>query len=270
MILQLVVISLFMCSCPGYADTNSFRGSLCSAPLGAENSSWTVNLNSVFSSLEANVNLNKGFYRAEAGESSDKIYGLIQCRGDVSQSGCQECTRESLALATKNCDGSKSVVIWQEWCYFRYSNASFYGVWEKSGSATSNDTSLDDPDVAAKGMAMMTGLAAAAPNETLMFDKSEMDDGKGGKRYGLAQCSRDLGKLACRDCLGYFLKGFSTTVANKRRWQIYGIGCFMLYDDSHLYFNTSTISVQSPAPTDSSISPQSPTTAPGKFVFNVF
>ncbi|KAI3456397.1 hypothetical protein Pfo_013060 [Paulownia fortunei] len=254
-IFQLAISFFLLSGCPCYADTISFRGSLCPTPPGAENSSWTANLNSVFSSLEANVNLSNGYYKAEGGESSDKAYGLIQCRGDISPSDCGECTRESFRLATKNCGGSKSGIIWQTWCFLRYSNASFYGVWERSGFATSNVTTLDDPRVAAKGLAMMAGLAVAAPDETLMFAKSETDDGMGGKRHGVAQCSRDLGKSDCGDCLDYLLKGFGTTIAKKREWEIYGVGCFMLYGDTQFYLNTSSTSAQSPPAADGVVRP---------------
>ncbi|KAL8038037.1 hypothetical protein ABFX02_11G077300 [Erythranthe guttata] len=69
-----------------------------------------------------------------------------------------------------------------------------------------------------------------------MFAKAEMEDGMGGKRYGLAQCTRDLVKSDCRDCLEHLLKeygsiGTGATVVEKRSWGMFVEGCFMLYDD---------------------------------------
>ncbi|KAL8038042.1 hypothetical protein ABFX02_11G077800 [Erythranthe guttata] len=57
-----------------------------------------------------------------------------------------------------------------------------------------------------------------------------------GKRYGLAQCTRDLVKSDCRDCLEFLLRAYGSigtgaTVVEKRSWGIFAEGCFMLYDD---------------------------------------
>lgn len=239
-IFQVVLISFFIAPrSPCYADTNEFRGSACSRPSAAAQSpSWTSNLNATFTSLEQNVIPNNGYYKAEVGASGfDKVYGLIQCRGDVSASDCRNCTRESFRPGPENCGGSRSVTIWQKWCFLRYSNESFYGQWQRNRNAIiSNDSIPDDPSVATKGLTMMTGLAKAASEEKLMFATSEIDDGNGGKRYGLAQCSRDLGKSDCESCLAYLLNGTDTTVG-RRSWDIYGVGCFMLYDHSQFYFN---------------------------------
>ncbi|KAL7130207.1 hypothetical protein ABFS83_13G118500 [Erythranthe nasuta] len=236
---------LFLCRhC--YADTNLHGGSMCWPSSEAKSSSaWTENVNSLFGKLEANVILNNGYYRAEAGEKGpDRVYGLIQCRGDISKSNCTNCTRESFILSANSstCDGTgnKGVLIWQSWCLLRYSNASFYGTWEKSSLTVyrSNSSSLGEPAAAAKGRTMLLGLAAAAPGESLMFATGEVDDGLGGKRYGLGQCTRDLGKSECRDCLEWLVKAFGTTVSDDRSCQINGVGCFMLYDNTRFYFNT--------------------------------
>ncbi|CAI9756575.1 unnamed protein product [Fraxinus pennsylvanica] len=88
--------------CLFYADYSN-RGSICTAK--TDNSTWTkavqINLNNVFNALELNVNLHNGFYTAMAGERSDRIYGLIQCRGDVSTSNFANCTRESFKVTSK-------------------------------------------------------------------------------------------------------------------------------------------------------------------------
>ncbi|KAL7130208.1 hypothetical protein ABFS83_13G118600 [Erythranthe nasuta] len=242
MINFLPIFMLFLCRhC--YADINQPGGYMCSPSSEAKSSSaWTENVNSLFSKLEANVILNNGYYRAEAGEKGpDRVYGLIQCRGDISKSNCTNCTRQSFILSANSsaCGaGNKGVLVWQRWCLLRYSNASFYGTWEKSRLTVfrSNSSSLGDPAAAAKGTTMMLGVAAAAPGESLMFATGEVDDGLGGKRFGLGQCTRDLGKSDCRDCLENLVKGFGT-VSDDRSCEINGLGCFMLYDDTRFYFN---------------------------------
>ncbi|KAL8038039.1 hypothetical protein ABFX02_11G077600 [Erythranthe guttata] len=210
----------------------------------AKSSTWTANLNNLFSALETNVTLNNGYCKAEAGEKGpDKVYGLIQCRGDISMSNCADCTRNSFN-SNSSCrdDGgrrrNRRVMVYQRWCLMRYSNESFFGVWEKSIHIVTSNRSFSEeqPAVAAKGRMMMMGLVAVAPGEGLMFAKAEMEDGMGGKRYGLAQCTRDLVKSDCRDCLEFLLRAYGSigtgaTVVEKRSWGIFAEGCFMLYDD---------------------------------------
>ncbi|XP_051125341.1 cysteine-rich repeat secretory protein 55-like [Andrographis paniculata] len=238
--LLIIIIFFFfflMASCS--ADTNSFQGCVCgTSPMNAR-SRWAANLNAVFNSLAANVSAG-GYYRAEAGRGSDRAFGLIQCRGDVSPTDCVECTRHSFALAAKFCGGSKTAVVWQRWCLLRYSNATFYGQWEGSGAAILpvNSTGLGDPAAADAGMNMVFQLAGDAPNAKSMFARSP-DVGRSWKGYGLAQCTRDLARSDCGDCLNHFLKTFQSEVRNKTSWEIYGQGCFIQFDDHQFYFNSS-------------------------------
>ncbi|KAL2495282.1 Cysteine-rich repeat secretory protein 55 [Forsythia ovata] len=242
---QLILIAffLFLC-CSSYADdySDGDRGSMCTP--GMDNSTWSnavqINLNNVVNTLEQNVNFHSGFYTTTAGEKSDKIYGLIQCRGDVSALNCANCTREAFKLASDRCYKSKSAIIWQKWCYLRYSNQSFFGVWEKSAMAVSNDTDVDEPFVASKGLAMMGTLVSTTPKEPLMFAVSELDVERSGKRYGMAQCTRDLSRSDCGQCLDYVLASFGMTVGHKKGWEAYGVGCSMWYNNYRFYSNFST------------------------------
>ncbi|EYU37367.1 hypothetical protein MIMGU_mgv1a022362mg, partial [Erythranthe guttata] len=208
------------------ADDNFLWGSSCSHPSEAKSSTWTTNLNNLFSALETNVTLNNGYCKAEAGENGpDKVNSF-----NTNSSSCDD--------GGGGRRRNRRVMVYQRWCVMRYSNESFFGVWEKSiHIVTSNRSfSKEQPAVAAKGRMMMMGLAAAAPGEGLMFAKAEMEDAMGGKRYGLAQCTRDLVKSDCRDCLEHLLKeygsiGTGATVVEKRSWGMFVEGCFMLYDD---------------------------------------
>ncbi|GKV42330.1 hypothetical protein SLEP1_g49741 [Rubroshorea leprosula] len=71
---------------------------------------------------------NSGFYKTTAGEKSDKIYGLVQCRGDVSAANCANCTSKSIAVALQDFPVSKTVKVWFTSCYLRYSDQPFFSV----------------------------------------------------------------------------------------------------------------------------------------------
>ncbi|EYU27841.1 hypothetical protein ABFS82_13G119700 [Erythranthe guttata] len=268
--LIMILLPFFLCRhC--YADTNEHVGYSCYVDSSKANksSTWTENRNSMFRKLEENVILNNGYYIAEAGEKGpDRAYGLIQCRGDVSKSNCTNCTRRSFILNVNDPSCGKGVLTWQTWCLLRYSNVSFFGTWEKNSLTVSqsNRASLVEQSVAAaKGKMLMMGLAEAAPGDSLMFAKGEIDDGLGGKRYGTAQCTRDLGKSACRDCLEWLVEGFARNVSDDRSRTINGVGCFMIYDNTSFYFNlTAEEGLGKPAPPKSNPAAPPKSNAPNR------
>nr|TKR99014.1 hypothetical protein D5086_0000194030 [Populus alba] len=73
-----------------------------------------------------------------------------------------------------------------------------------------------------------------------MFYTAVLDVGQSGKRYGMAQCTRDLSKSDCGKCLDFQLATYLNIVGNKRNWDIHGSSCSMWYYDYQFYFNYST------------------------------
>lgn len=208
----------------------------------ASENPFQANLGSLLNQLAVSGSDHNGFYTATSGKKSDKIYGLVQCRADVSASNCDNCTKQSIAAAFQYCPKSKRVKVWFTWCYLRYSDQSFFSIWDQSSAAMFNDTNFEDPSVVSQGLNFMNGVAAAAANRKQMFQVGVLDAGQSGKRYGMAQCTRDINQADCRKCLDSQLTTFRTSVGNKRGWEIYGSGCSMWYHDYQFYFNISTIS----------------------------
>ncbi|CAI9292626.1 unnamed protein product [Lactuca saligna] len=64
-----------------------------------------------------------------------------------------------------------------------------------------------------------------------MFDTDVIDVGNDGKRYGLGQCSRDLNKLDCENCLEELLMTYRRYVMNRTGWEMLGVSCGLWYDD---------------------------------------
>ncbi|PSS10338.1 Cysteine-rich repeat secretory protein [Actinidia chinensis var. chinensis] len=240
--LILALSTLVLSFIPCYADTNVSPGYMCSPE--ADNSttvsdSFKTNLNNLLDSLAANV-LQSGFYKAAVGKNSNKIYGLIQCRGDVSPTNCANCTNESIKVALHNCTNSKSAAIWFSWCFMRYSSEKFFGTWEGGSVGIYNQTDFDDSTAVLKGIGFMTTLASVTPNQLLLFQTSVLDVGQSGQRFGMAQCGRDLRRSDCGKCLDGQLVSFGASIENLRGWEIYGLGCSMWYRDFQFYSNIST------------------------------
>ncbi|XP_022005061.1 cysteine-rich repeat secretory protein 38-like [Helianthus annuus] len=76
---------------------------------------------------------------------------------------------------------------------------------------------------------MMEELASTVPDHPLMYQAAEIDVGVNGKRYGLAQCGRDLSKVSCQNCLEDRLATCISYVQNRTGWEIVGFGCSMWY-----------------------------------------
>ncbi|KAK7246653.1 hypothetical protein RIF29_41523 [Crotalaria pallida] len=224
-------------------DTNVQTCFQCSQPDYSVNEGTTFqnNLKTLLDSLASNVVDNHGFYQTIVGKKGNKVYGSILCRGDISSYDCSNCTLGAIRDALNDCPNSKDVSIWFRWCFLSYSNESFFGVMETTAFAITNDTDFDDPSVVPEGFPFVTGLAAAAPDEPFLFKTAVLNVNQSGKRYGMAQCTRDISGMDCRSCLDAQLVNFRTVVGNKRRWEVYGSNCFMWYNDYQFYFSASSL-----------------------------
>ncbi|KAL4367656.1 hypothetical protein GQ457_05G030080 [Hibiscus cannabinus] len=222
------------------ADTNLNSGLQCSdADNSTSESSFRVNLDNLLGLLTEKGPSSNGFFKTTVGRKSGKIYGLMQCRGDVSAENCANCTRESVAVALRDCLKSKEVQVWFTWCFLRYSNEHFFGVWDQSSAAIVNETNFDNASVISRGIVFMSEVAITAPKQPLMFHAAVLDAGQFGKRYGMAQCTRDISRTDCSRCLDTQLMTFRTTIGNKRGWEVYGSSCSMWYHDYQFYSNIS-------------------------------
>ncbi|XP_010092686.2 cysteine-rich repeat secretory protein 55 [Morus notabilis] len=206
----------------------------------AADTTFQTSLGSLLDSLLANGPLEKGFYKTKVGKKSNRVYGIVQCRGDISAHACAKCTKNSTIAALDQCPKSKEVLVWFRWCFLRYSDHDFFGVMDKTSFALSNDTDFDDSSVVSKGLDFMSGLTLTAQKQSLVFQIGVLDVGTSGKRYGMVQCNRDISRTDCGKCLQAQLSDFRTTIGNKRGWEVYGSSCFMWYHDYEFYFNIST------------------------------
>jgi len=241
---MLCVISFFVLVFPngffGLADdTNIAIGSSC-----READNTTVNediLQTLLNSLASNVVDHHGFYQTIAGENSSRIYGSILCRGDISANNCSFCALNSTRVASNVFPKCRDVTVLFRWCFLRYSNKSFFGDMQGITYAFRNDTvDIDDPSVVSQGLPFMSGVAAAASEKSLMFHTEVLNFNHSEKRYGMAQCTRDISRKDCKRCLDSQLINYRT-IRNNRRWEIYGSNCFMWYDDYQFYSNVSTL-----------------------------
>ncbi|CAN1165890.1 Cysteine-rich repeat secretory protein 55 [Linum perenne] len=216
----------------------------CSGPKNTTlDSEYQAHFDTLMTSLTEHAPLHNGFYQNDVGKHDKRIYGLAQCRGDISATNCKSCIRKATSTSVDiGCVASNDVMIWLRWCFLRYSNRSFFGKWDGTGIAEAKETTpFEDPEVVSRGVELMNGLSVTTPRRSSMFETRMIDLGpRSGKRYGMAQCTGDMDLEGCMECLAMQLATFRTTIGNKRGWEIYGSSCSLWYHDYHFYFNSTS------------------------------
>ncbi|CAK9142622.1 unnamed protein product [Ilex paraguariensis] len=88
--------------------------------------------------------------------TSDDIYGLFLCRGDVDPRNCQTCVTKAREEIIGQCLSNKAAIISYDMCMLRYCDINFFGrketlprvfMWNINGNST-----LGSPDPENSGM----------------------------------------------------------------------------------------------------------------------
>ncbi|ESW12016.1 hypothetical protein PHAVU_008G077600 [Phaseolus vulgaris] len=176
----------------------------------SDNSPYQTNLRTLFSSLssKAKANGDEVYVDTILGtNSSDTVYGLFMCRGDLLPDACKDCVanaNQTLSSDT-NCSLSKSGLIWYAECMVRYSNLSFfstvdttpgYYVWNVANISSNSsifNSLLDNT---------MKETADEAAISSKRYSAKQANLSENQTLYCLTQCTQDLSLQQCSDCLG--------------------------------------------------------------------
>ncbi|XP_048623771.1 putative cysteine-rich receptor-like protein kinase 39 [Brassica napus] len=107
---------------------------VCEGSLFSDNSTYSDNLNSLFSSLASNVVANDGFYNTSIGEGTNKVYGLALCGRGYEKQACVNCVEQGIQDLEDICPNRIKSFKWttrdsdNASCLVRYAN---YSVFEK-------------------------------------------------------------------------------------------------------------------------------------------
>nr|POE83453.1 cysteine-rich repeat secretory protein 55 [Quercus suber] len=134
------------------------------------------------------------------GKNQYRVFGLAQCRRDVSRTDCSSCIQDAAKQIRQRCPNQANARIWYDFCFLRYNIKSFIGEIDTSyGILYGNVENVTDPDTFNKELGTLIGQIRAQAVET----KNE-GLGKGETKlstfvtlYALVQCTRDLSLLDC-------------------------------------------------------------------------
>ncbi|KAG6630908.1 hypothetical protein I3843_13G045000 [Carya illinoinensis] len=225
-----VLLLLALCICN--AESTDPSGEFCNRNTNtSRNSQMSANIDRLLSELVSKTASN-GFIATSFGKGKDTVFGLAQCRGDVSSTDCSSCIQDAANQIRKRCPNQADARLWYEYFFLRYNNKSFNGEVDTSFSIVYfNVNNVTDPENFNKELgALMDEIRARAiepKNEGL---------GKGVTKlspfvtlYALVQCTRDLSQIDCAQCLAIAVANFETFCENRK-------GCRVLYSSCHVRY----------------------------------
>ncbi|KAF3451641.1 hypothetical protein FNV43_RR07736 [Rhamnella rubrinervis] len=223
------------------------------------NSTYQANLNRLLSSLPSNTDNNYGFYNSSYGQNSDQVYAVGLCRGDIRPDAYRSCLNYSTNSITKRCSNQKDAIEWYDECMLRYSHRSIFGIMEtspyiylvSSNNITSNVDGFNEElmNLFYKLRKYAAGNALFAPNFQTI--------------YALVQCTPDLSKIECENCLGDAFSAISQCCIGKRGGQAIYPSCKIRYELNQFYGSTED-DIGVPPPSSPPNSTTTPTSSKGK------
>nr|XP_048336880.1 cysteine-rich repeat secretory protein 38-like [Ziziphus jujuba var. spinosa] len=146
-----------------------------------------------------------GFYNSSLGENSNKVNGIALCRGDIEMNIRHKCINESSRRLLENCPNRMEPIIWEELCMVRYSNTPIFSVMkdEPIVKAPSTNKAWDPNKFMLVLKPMLDGLTSKASSGDSQRKFSTENGTVPGYEtiYALTQCTPDISKQGCRDCL---------------------------------------------------------------------
>lgn len=165
-----------------------------------QGSKFEKNLNTVLNTLVKDT-YQTGFNTSEYGESPDRIYGLLQCRGDATNDQCYNCSQRARSTIQESCVSAVGGRIWLDVCFLRYENYSFFGNLDTDGFYTYITTNVSNPEVFNAALNRLFNNLLAEAESGSGYASGKTVDSLFRKIYALVQCWKDISTDDCNTCL---------------------------------------------------------------------
>ena len=226
---------------------------VCANNTFSPNSIYQSNLNSLLSSISSNATQNLEFYNTTSGQNtSEPVYGLYDCRGDVTIQVCRTCVVAAVKEMKNKCSREKIAVIYYDECLLRYSNRSFFStVDEKPRLGLLNTQNVTDQDTFNKLLnKTMIELARETTLNVSIGDKKfgtkQVNMSAFQTLYNLVQCTPDLNSTACNSCLLAAINLLPWCCSGKQGGRIVFPSCNIRYELYPFYRMVATAPTPSP------------------------
>ncbi|KAK9282561.1 hypothetical protein L1049_005482 [Liquidambar formosana] len=190
-----------------------------------QDSAYSQTLTTLFDSL-VSQSANTSFSSTTAGEGQSAIFGLFQCRGDLTTSDCYNCVSKLPAMADKLCGKSIAARIQLNGCYMRYEISGFKQVpateflYRVCGSTRASGSEFEGKRDTAFDM-VEKGVEGGTSGGFYTGSYESV--------YVLGQCEEDLASGDCGDCVKAALDRVKVECVDSISGQIYLHKCYISY-----------------------------------------
>lgn len=184
---------------------------------------YESNVNSVLASLvnSASIsNFNTFKISLPGSTQSDVVYGLFQCRGDLTGSDCRHCVGAAVSRVGTYCVRTSGAGLQLEGCFVKYDNVSFLGGEDKSPVSSKCGASSYEWELLSRRDAVLAYLSGGGQYFRV---------GGSGKVQGMAQCIQDLSMEECQDCLSEAIQRLKTQCQASPWGDIFLAKCYARY-----------------------------------------
>jgi hypothetical protein len=253
-------LPLFITLISGTNDQLIPRNHACNQTLGnfSNRSDYRNNRDNALQQIYSNTEIDYGFYNVSYGENPNQVNAIALCRGDIEPEDCRSCLRTSAALLiTERCPLAYGAIQYYDLCTLRYSNESIFGVTETGTSNyynIANKTAVDDAFNQTLND-LLDGLKSMAAEgdsrKKFAENYAKVINESNDTIYGLVQCTPDLSKQDCINCLDFAFGAIRAWCEDMKGCLFLGPSCSFRYDISQFFTSIeppTSAPVPAPAP----------------------
>ncbi|KAL5865823.1 hypothetical protein ACOSQ3_003337 [Xanthoceras sorbifolium] len=225
---QSLLVFLFLCIC-----TADPLGEFCNNDSNIRSSSQiSANIEKLLVELVSKAAIT-GYIATSYGKDQDTVYGMAQCRGDLSSKDCSNCIQDAAKQIRQRCSNQFDARIWYDYCFLRYNNRSFTGKVDTSfGIYYFNVENVTDPTTFNKElgdlMDKIKSQAVLPKNQGLGRGRTVLSPFV--TLYALVQCTRDLSQLDCAQCLAIAVGNFPNFCNSRKGCRVLYTSCYVRYE----------------------------------------
>ena len=224
------------------------------------NSTYRANLETLLTSMSSNTKIDYGFYNFSVGESPDKVSAIALCRPDISPNECRSCINESSYNLLQACPYQKEAIIWPNKCSLRYSFRSIFGFMETYPIlAFYNIANFSDVEEFNKVLySLLDSLRnhASSGNSTRKFALQSVPAPNYFQTiYALLECTPDLNKMDCNNCLSQVQNSILQCCYGKQGGKFVSPSCDLRFEIYPFYDASAEPPPSPPAPPPLSLVP---------------
>ncbi|KAE8730078.1 Cysteine-rich repeat secretory protein 12 [Hibiscus syriacus] len=227
--LPFLLLLLFVTINPSNSATDTFVFGGCSRLKFISGSPYEYNVNSILTSLVNSATFtsyNNFTVPASGSASQDTVYGLFQCRGDLSNGDCGRCVAKAVSQLGTLCLDSTGGGLQLEGCFVKYDNTTFLGVKDKTVVVRRCGPLISTSSDALARRDAVLGYLGASDGTYKPFRIVGSGDVQ-----GVAQCVGDLSPSECQDCLSEAIGRLKTDCAAAKWGDMYLAKCYARYSE---------------------------------------